>query len=102
MIDALVALLIVAGAAFTTIGSLGLLRMPDVFMRLHGPSKATTIGIGCILLASAIHFGSRADLQLSLYQFLIATFLAITAPVSGHLLAKAARQRRLPGSDLRD
>jgi multicomponent K+:H+ antiporter subunit G len=101
IVDALVALLIVAGAVFTTIGSLGLLRMPDVYMRLHGPSKATTIGIGCILLASAIHFGSR-DLQLSLYQFLIATFLAITAPVSGHLLAKAARQRRLPGSQPQD
>jgi multicomponent K+:H+ antiporter subunit G len=101
MIDTLVALLLVTGAAFTAIGSIGLLRMPNVFMRLHGSSKATTIGIGCILLASALHFGG-GELQVSLYQFLVLTFLALTAPISAHLLARAARQRRLPGSDLQD
>ena len=98
LLDALVALLVVAGAAFTAIGSLGLLRMPDFFTRLHGPSKATTIGLGCILLGSAVHFG-RLEAGLSLHEFLIGLLLAITAPVSAQLLAKAARHRRLPGSD---
>lgn len=98
LLDALVAFLLVAGAAFTAVGSLGLLRMPDFFTRLHGPSKATTIGLGSILLGSAVYFGVREP-GLSLHEFLIGVLLAITAPVGSHLLAKAARHRRLPGSD---
>ena len=48
-LEAVVAVLVLTGALFTLIGSLGLLRMPDIFTRLHGPSKATTIGIGRII-----------------------------------------------------
>lgn len=90
--------LVVAGAAFCLIGSLGLLRMPDFFTRLHGPSKATTIGIGSILLASALYMTARGD-GLSLHEFMISLFIVITAPVASHLLAKAARHRRLPGAE---
>jgi multicomponent K+:H+ antiporter subunit G len=96
-IEVVVSALVVAGAGFTLIGSLGLLRMPDFFMRLHGPSKATTIGIGCLLLASALWLSSRGD-SLSLHEFMISLFIAITTPVSSHLLAKAARHRGLPGA----
>jgi multicomponent K+:H+ antiporter subunit G len=96
-IEIVVSVLVVAGAGFTLIGSLGLLRMPDFFMRLHGPSKATTIGIGCLLVASALWLSSSGD-SLSLHEFMISLFIAITTPVSSHLLAKAARHRGLPGS----
>jgi multicomponent K+:H+ antiporter subunit G len=98
LLEALVAALIVAGAGFSLIGSLGLLRMPDFFTRLHGPSKATTIGIGSLLVASAIYMSVRGP-GLSLHEFLIPLFIAITTPVSSHLLAKAARHRRLPGAE---
>jgi multicomponent K+:H+ antiporter subunit G len=97
-LDWIVAALVLLGAAFSLIGSLGLLRMPDFFTRLHGPSKATTIGIGSLLVASALYMSLRGP-GLSLHEFMISLFIAITTPVSSHLLAKAARHRRLPGSE---
>jgi multicomponent K+:H+ antiporter subunit G len=90
--------LVVVGGAFSLVGSLGLVRMPDFFTRLHGPSKATTIGIGSILLASALYMTVRGD-GLSLHEFMISLFIVITAPVASHLLAKAARHRALPGAE---
>jgi multicomponent K+:H+ antiporter subunit G len=97
-LDWIVAALVLLGAAFSLIGSLGLLRMPDFFTRLHGPSKATTIGIGSLLVASALYMSFRGP-GLSLHEFMISLFIAITTPVASHLLAKAARHRRLPGSE---
>jgi multicomponent K+:H+ antiporter subunit G len=98
LLEGLVAVLVVAGAAFSLIGSLGLLRLPDFFTRLHGPSKATTIGIGSLLLASSVYLSVRSP-GVSLHEFMIPLFIAITTPVSSHLLAKAARHRRLKGSE---
>jgi multicomponent K+:H+ antiporter subunit G len=98
LLDWIVAALVLLGAAFSLIGSLGLLRMPDFFTRLHGPSKATTIGIGSLLVASALYMSFRGP-GLSLHEFMISLFIAITTPVASHLLAKAARHRRLPGSE---
>lgn len=93
--EALLSLLILAGAAFTFIGSLGLVRLPDFFMRLHGPTKATTLGVGCLLVASSIFFSVTGD-GLSLHELLVTLFLVITAPISAHLLAKAALHQGLP------
>jgi multicomponent K+:H+ antiporter subunit G len=98
VVEGIVAALVVTGAAFSLIGSLGLLRMPDFFTRLHGPSKATTIGIGSLLVASALYMSVRGP-GLSLHEFMISLFIVITTPVASHLLAKAARHRRLPGSE---
>ena len=97
LLDWIVAALVLVGAAFSLIGSLGLLRMPDIFTRLHGPSKATTIGIGSMLVASALYMSFRGP-GLSLHEFMISLFIAITTPVGSHLLAKAARHRRFPGN----
>lgn len=93
MLEYLLAFLIIAGGAFTFIGSLGLARLRDFYSRLHGPTKATTLGVGCVLIASAVYF-SRGD-ELSLHEVLITLFLFITAPVSAHLLAKAALHLKL-------
>ena len=89
MIDLLLSLLILTGAIFTFIGSLGLARLHDFYTRLHGPTKATTLGVGCLLIASALFFSVR-DEGISLHEVLVTLFLFITAPVSAHLLAKAA------------
>lgn len=89
MFEILLALLIIVGAAFTLIGSFGLFKLPDFFMRLHGPTKATTLGVGAILIASALYFSFEKE-TLSLHEILITLFLFITAPVSAHLVAKAA------------
>ena len=98
LLEWIVSGLVVAGGAFSLIGSLGLVRMPDFFTRLHGPSKATTIGMGSILLASALYMSVRGP-GLSLHEFMISLFIVITTPVASHLLAKAARHRRLPGAE---
>lgn len=98
LVEWIVAGLVVAGGGFSLIGSLGLVRMPDFFTRLHGPSKATTIGMGSILLASALYM-SVSGPGLSLHEFMISLFIVITTPVAAHLLGKAARHRRLPGSE---
>lgn len=93
-LEIVVAVLVLVGAAFAFLGSLGLARFPDFYMRLHGPSKATTLGIGSILLASLLWFGVRGTL--TFHELLIAAFVALTTPVSGHFLARAARRRRVP------
>jgi multicomponent K+:H+ antiporter subunit G len=93
LVEGLVAFLVVAGAAFALLGSLGLARFPDFYMRLHGPSKATTLGIGCILVGAFVLFAARGTV--SFHEVLVTAFVALTTPVSAHLLARAARHRRL-------
>ncbi|TVQ90025.1 MAG: Na+/H+ antiporter subunit G [Deltaproteobacteria bacterium] len=87
--EVLVSALILVGAFFTLVGSLGLTRLRDFFARLHGPTKATTLGVGSLLLASLVFIALEGD-GLRLHKVLIAIFLFLTAPVSAHLLAKAA------------
>jgi multicomponent K+:H+ antiporter subunit G len=87
MLDFFISFFLVVGGAFALIGSIGLARLPDLFMRLHGPTKATTLGVGGILIASMLHFSSR-DSGLSLHELLVTLFLLITAPVSAHLIAR--------------
>jgi multicomponent K+:H+ antiporter subunit G len=94
MLELAVSVLIVAGAAFTFIGSLGLAWLGDFYTRLHGPTKATTLGVGSLLVASAIYFSTRGE-GVSLHEVLVTVFLFITAPVSAHLLAKAALHLRV-------
>lgn len=87
--ELLISFFILAGGAFTLVGSIGLARLPDFFCRLHGPTKATTLGVGGMLLASALYFSLR-DGALSIHELMIAVFLFISAPVSAHMLAKTA------------
>jgi multicomponent K+:H+ antiporter subunit G len=88
-LDALVALLLLTGAAFALIGAYGLAKLGDFMKRLHGPTKATTMGVGCVLLASVLWFLFTPGTPHG-REILIAAFLFITAPVSGHLLVVAA------------
>ncbi len=101
--DVLITLLLVIGAAFALVGSWGLAKLSDFFLRLHGPSKATTLGVGCVLIGSALWFGWQGTA--SLHELLITLFLFLTAPVSAHLLIQAAlrvapeRRPPPPGQD---
>ena len=89
LIEALISLLILAGAFFTLAGSIALVRFPDFFLRLHGPTKATTLGVGCILLAS-VGYHAFLGVDPQPRELLITAFLFITAPISAHMMAKAA------------
>lgn len=91
LLDLLTAVLILLGASFVLIGSIGLTRLPDFFTRLHGPTKATTLGVGAVLIGSILFFSTRNGL--SLHELLVSLFLFLTAPVSAHLLARAAMHR---------
>ncbi len=98
MFEWILSTLIIIGAFFTLVGSIGLYKLPDFFMRLHGPTKATTLGVGALLIASALYFSFKID-DISLHEVLITVFLFITAPVSAHLMAKAAIHIKLKQVD---
>lgn len=86
--DAAAALLLVAGALFALVGSWGLVKLGTFLKRLHGPTKSTTLGVGCVLIASMVHFALRGTP--SAHELLITLCLFLTAPVSAHLMVKAA------------
>ena len=82
-------LLLAAGCFFILVGSLGLVKLSEFFKRLHAPTKASTLGVGCVLLTSVgYHAFTGTDPQPR--ELLITAFLFITAPISAHLMAKAA------------
>jgi multicomponent K+:H+ antiporter subunit G len=88
LVEVLISLLLVVGGAFCLIGAIGLVRFRDFFMRLHAPTKASTLGVGGVLLASMIwHWGQDAW---ALRELLITLFVFVTAPVSANLMAEAA------------
>ncbi|AOE84200.1 Na+/H+ antiporter subunit G [Pseudomonas sp. TCU-HL1] len=93
--EIIVSALLILGSAFVLVGAIGLYRLPDFFMRLHGPTKATTLGVGGVVMASLVFFSTDAD-GLSLHELLISLFLFISAPVSAYMLAKAAVLQQLP------
>lgn len=93
----LVAILAVAGSLFVLLGSVALVKLPDFYTRLHGPTKATTLGLGALVLASMAYFNFVKG-ELSLQQLLIALFLFITAPITAHMLIKAALHLKLMAS----
>ncbi|WP_323813454.1 Na+/H+ antiporter subunit G [Cellvibrio sp. NN19] len=94
-LEIIISACLLIGASFALIGSIGLMRLPDFYLRLHGPAKATTLGVGGIIIGSVIYFSTQGD-GLSLHELLIALFLFITAPVSAHIVAKAALHLKLP------
>ncbi|GEK45855.1 Na+/H+ antiporter subunit G [Halomonas pacifica] len=98
LLEGVISLLLIAGGAFIFIGSLGMAHLRDFYMRLHGPTKATTLGIGCMLIASMLYFWvteGKPDIQ----EMLITLFLFITAPVTAHLLAKTGLHQKLRHAD---
>ena len=82
-------LLLATGCFFILVGSFSLVKLSEFFKRLHGPTKASTLGVGCVLLASVgYHWFNGTDPQPR--ELLVTAFLFITAPISAHLMAKAA------------
>lgn len=88
VVELIISALLVIGAFFLLVGSLGLAKLPDTMRRLHGPTKATTLGIGSLLIASMLYFFTQHG-QLSIHELLITLFLFLTAPISANMIAKA-------------
>ncbi len=88
ILEMVIAFLIVAGSLFMLIGSFALIKLPDLMTRIHGPTKATTLGVGAILAAS-IGFTFASSGKISINELLIILFLFGTAPVSAHFISRA-------------
>lgn len=86
MNDLIVGILLLIGSGFMSIASIGLIRMPDLLIRMHAATKAGTIGAGFLLLAMAVHFGTLQVITTCLAAIF---FLIATAPVAAHLIARA-------------
>lgn len=84
------------GAAFVILAALGVMRMPDIFTRLHASSKAATLGAAFLALAVAVHFGSA---EVAIRTLVLIGFLFLTAPISAHLLVRAGYLRGAPLSE---
>ncbi|OYW87978.1 MAG: cation:proton antiporter [Sphingobium sp. 32-64-5] len=96
----LVGLLVIIGAGITFVGALGLVRLGNFYERIHPPTLGTTLGTGCVLLASMLCF-SVLQSRPMVHEVLIALFLTLTTPVTLMLLARAALYRdRAEGSPL--
>lgn len=96
--DILIAGLLVLGGAFALIGSWGLARLPGLMARLHGPTKATTLGVGGCLVASMVYFPTHG-MDYSIHELLVTLFLFITAPISANMVAKAYLHERKVAAD---
>ncbi|WP_181704310.1 monovalent cation/H(+) antiporter subunit G [Chthonobacter albigriseus] len=83
----LTGILLLVGAGFALIGALGVLRFPDVYTRMHAASKAGTLGSGFCLLAVAVN---ETSFDVTTRALAGVIFFLLTAPVSAHLLARAA------------
>lgn len=87
ILDALSWALILGGSGFVLIGTLGLLRLPDVFTRLHGAGMTDTMGAGLLILGMLLQ---APDWLVAVKLLLIVVFLAFTSPMTSHALARAA------------
>ena len=80
-------MLVLLGAFFALVAAIGLLRMPDLLMRMHAATKAGTLGAGLLLLAVAVSFG---DSGVTVRALAAIVFLFLTAPVAAHVIGRAA------------
>jgi multicomponent K+:H+ antiporter subunit G len=91
--EILIAALLVLGGLFTLVGSWGLAKLPSLMTRLHGPTKATTLGVGACLIASMIYFPVFGG-TFSTHELLITLFLFLTAPITANMIAKVHLHRQ--------
>jgi|HigsolmetaAR204D_1030405.scaffolds.fasta_scaffold02495_7 multicomponent K+:H+ antiporter subunit G len=86
------AILLIIGGLVTVTGSIGLLRLPTFFMRMHGPSMGNTLGAGCVLIASML-LSSALQHRPIIHEILITVFIVIASPVTAMLVMRAAVYR---------
>ncbi len=91
--------LVTIGCFFLTVGTIGLIRLPDVYNRLHATTKSTTLGAASIFLAGAVHFGPFGPDIPSLVGIV---FLFITAPTGAHMISRSARKMDVPFFNVED
>ena len=93
MTEIVAALLVVAGGLFALAAALGVLRLPDVLIRMHASTKAGTLGCGLMLVAAAVYFGETGIVARAAAAIV---FLMLTAPVAAHMIGRAAYRTGVP------
>lgn len=93
MTDILATVAVVLGTALGVLSAVGILRMPDVYIRLQVASKASSLGIALLMLGVAAHFG---ELDVTIRAVLVVVFLFLTAPVAAHVIGRAAYVTHTP------
>ena len=90
LIEGLTALLLLTGAFFMFVGAVGIVRLPDLFMRMSATTKSATLGVSFMMLAVALHFN---DLAIGARALATILFVFLTAPVAAHMIARAGYLR---------
>ena len=93
MTDVITAVMWIAGSGFALLAALGVLRMPDVFTRMQASTKASTLGLGCLLVGAALQLG---DLASFIRIVSIGAFTLLTTPVAAHVIARASSVADVP------
>jgi multicomponent Na+:H+ antiporter subunit G len=91
--DLVTAVMWTAGPAFALLAAVGVLRMPDVFTRMQASTKASTLGLGCLLIGAAVQLGDFASFIRVLS---IGAFVLLTTPVAAHVIARASYLADVP------
>lgn len=86
-LDLIDSVLILLGAFFMLVAAIGVVRMPDLLIRMHAATKAGTLGAGLLLVAVALHFG---ETSVTLRAVSVIVFLFLTAPIAAHMIGRAA------------
>ncbi|HKL55036.1 MAG: Na+/H+ antiporter subunit G [Roseovarius sp.] len=97
--ELLISFFLVVAGIFGLVGSFGMIKLRDTMQRLHAPTKATTLGVGGVLIASMLYF-LLVEGALSFHELLITLFLFLTAPITANFIAKTYLQANLRQSDL--
>ena len=93
MTDTLTAVMWMAGSAFALLAAVGVLRMPDVFTRMQASTKASTLGLGCLLIGAALQLG---DFGSFIRVASIGAFVVLTTSVAAHVIARASYLANVP------
>lgn len=99
VLEIVVSALLVIGGLFGLVGSFGLVKLRDSMQRLHAPTKATTLGVGSVLIASMLYFNLLKG-KTTFSELLITLFLFLTAPVTANFISKAFMHRNTSEADL--
>lgn len=93
MIEIVSAIIIIVGVLFVVIGAVGLLRLPDFYIRISAITKAATVGVACIMIGVALNYN---EVSVAIKAFAVVLFLLITSPIAAHIIGRAAYNAGVP------
>lgn len=96
LLNILILLLYVGGVFFNLTGVIGIIRLPDLYCRLHSSSKNTTLGSVLLLFGFALRQFEAGEVPAGLKVLLIGIFVLIVTPIGSHALARAAYKYGVP------